>query len=122
MKTYPFFFPFHLSDGKKLTKSINACIKETKSKALVNLASNEYANAIDLKSIEAQVITPAFKDYKNGKYKFISFYAKKARGMMADFIIRNKVKVPSKLLCFNCGGYYYCPEESSPNLPVFLRD
>ena len=108
--------------GKKLTNSINACIKETKSKALVNLASNEYANAIDLKSINAEVITPTFKDYKNGKYKFISFYAKKARGMMADFIIQNKVREPSKLLSFNCGGYYYCPEQSSPNLPVFLRD
>ena len=108
--------------GKKLTNSMNACIKETKSKALVNLASNEYANAIDLKSINAEVITPTFKDYKNGKYKFISFYAKKARGMMADFIIQNKVREPSKLLSFNCGGYYYCPEQSSPNLPVFLRD
>ena len=108
--------------GKKLTNSINACIKETKSKALVNLASNEYANAIELKSINAEVITPTFKDYKNGKYKFISFYAKKARGMMADFIIQNKVREPSKLLSFNCGGYYYCPEQSSPNLPVFLRD
>jgi len=108
--------------GKKLTNSINACIKETKSKALVNLASNEYANAIELKSINAEVITPTFKDHKNGKYKFISFYAKKARGMMADFIIQNKVREPSKLLSFNCGGYYYCPEQSSPNLPVFLRD
>ena len=108
--------------GKKLTNSMNACIKETKSKALVNLASNEYANAIDLKSINAEVITPTFKDHKNGKYKFISFYAKKARGMMADFIIQNKVREPSRLLSFNCGGYYYCPEQSSPNLPVFLRD
>ena len=83
---------------------------------------NEYANAIDLKSIDVDVVTPTFKDFKNGKHKFISFYAKKARGMMADFIIRNKVKAPSKLLSFDCGGYYYCPESSSPNLPVFLRD
>ena len=108
--------------GERLTNSINQCIQDTRSKTLVNLASNEYANAIDLKSINVEVVTPTFKDFKNGKYKFISFYAKKARGMMADFIIRNKIKAPSKLLSFDCGGYYYCPESSSPNLPVFLRD
>ena len=90
--------------GERLTKSINQCIQDTRSKTLVNLASNEYANAIDLKSINVDVVTPTFKDFKNGKHKFISFYAKKARGMMADFIIRNKVKAPSKLLSFDCGG------------------
>ena len=108
--------------GKKLTSALSQSISETKSKALVNLASNEYASAIELNSIEVDVITPTFKDYKNGKYKFISFYAKKARGMMADFIIRNKIKTRSKLLEFNTDGYYYCQESSTSDEPVFLRD
>ena len=108
--------------GNKLTSALSQAISETKSKALVNLASNEYASAIDLNSIEVDVITPTFKDYKNGKYKFISFYAKKARGMMADFIIRNKIKTRSKLLEFNTDGYYYCQESSTLDEPVFLRD
>ena len=108
--------------GNKLTSALSQAISETKSKALVNLASNEYASAIDLNSIEVDVITPTFKDYKNGKYKFISFYAKKARGMMADFIIRNKIKTRSKLLEFNTDGYYYCQESSTFDEPVFLRD
>ena len=108
--------------GSKLTSALSKAIEETKSKALVNLASNEYANAVDLNKIGVEVITPTFKDYKNGKYKFISFYAKKARGMMADFIIRNKINTRSKLLEFETDGYYYCSESSTENEPVFLRD
>ena len=70
----------------------------------------------------ANVIAPAFKDFKNGKYKIISFYAKKARGLMARWIIQNKVKDFEKLSGFNLDGYYYSQEDSSATEPVFLRD
>ena len=70
----------------------------------------------------ANVIAPTFKDFKNGKYKIISFYAKKARGLMARWIIQNKVKDFEKLSEFNLDGYYYSEEDSSATEPVFLRD
>ena len=108
--------------GNKITDALNAAIKESKSKVLINLASNEYFKSIDKKNLEAEIITPTFKDFKNGKYKFISFYAKKARGMMAEFIVRNKLKSPKGLLKFDTEGYYYCPSSSTPDEPVFLRD
>lgn len=108
--------------GDKITDALNAAIKESKSKVLINLASNEYFKSINKDNLEAEVITPTFKDFKNGKYKFISFYAKKARGMMADFIVRNKLKSPKELLKFDIGGYYYCSSSSTLDEPVFLRD
>ena len=77
---------------------------------------------MDAKNLDAEIITPTFKDFKNGKYKFISFYAKKARGMMADFIVRNKIKSAAEILEFNFEGYYYCSSSSTPEDPVFLRD
>ena len=104
----------------EITNHLNKDLKS--SSILVNLASVEYFSSVNAEKLNSRVVNPVFKDFKNGKHKFISFYAKKARGMMADFIIRNKVKEPSKLLSFDCGGYYYCPESSSPHLPVFLRD
>lgn len=108
--------------GDTLTGALNAAIKESKSKVLINLASNEYFKSVDANNLEAEVIAPTFKDFKNGKHKFISFYAKKARGMMADFIVRNKIKSPVELLKFDVGGYYYCSSSSTPEEPVFLRD
>ena len=108
--------------GDALTGALNAAIKESRSKVLINLASNEYFKSVDANNLEAEVIAPTFKDFKNGKHKFISFYAKKARGMMADFIVRNKIKSPVELLKFDVGGYYYCSSSSTPGEPVFLRD
>ena len=108
--------------GDKLTDALNVATKESKSKFLINLASNEYFKSVDADNLEAEVITPTFKDFKNGKYKFISFYAKKARGMMADFIVRNKIKSPVELLKFDTDGYYYCQSSSTVEEPVFLRD
>ncbi|HDY92288.1 MAG TPA: peroxide stress protein YaaA, partial [Pseudoalteromonas sp.] len=75
------------------------------------------------KALNAQIITPHFKDCKNGQYKVISFYAKKARGMMARYIIENKVTQLSQLKEFTVAGYYFSPEATAKELePVFMRD
>jgi len=77
--------------GNKLTKSINESLKGHQEKVLVNLASNEYFKAVKSKEVDGEIISPEFKDEKNGKLKIISFYAKKARGMMSNYIIKNKI-------------------------------
>ncbi len=88
---------------------------------IVNLASEEYFRAVDVDALDVPVISPVFRDYRNGKYKIISFFAKKARGMMASWIIRNRVRTENALRSFNEGGYRYSAAESSPERPVFLR-
>ena len=107
--------------GSKINTSINQISKENKSKAIVNLASVEYFSVLKNKEINLPVINPVFKDYKNGKYKIISFYAKKARGMMARYIIQNKVDSLEALKTFDAGGYKYSKKDSSEFSPVFLR-
>jgi uncharacterized protein len=71
--------------GDKITKKVQKAIDESGSKILVNLASNEYYKSINAKKLDAEIVTPAFKDMKNGEYKMISFFAKKARGLMTRF-------------------------------------
>ena len=90
--------------GSKLTDQINQALKASKSKYLINLASNEYFKSLQADAINAEIIVPVFKDYKNGKYKIISFYAKKARGLMSAFIIKNKLKDTEELKSFNIDG------------------
>ena len=85
---------------------------------LVNLASNEYSKALKLTSFPYKVITPIFKDFKNGKLKIISFYAKRARGEMCNFIIRNRIKNISDLKLFNHLGYSYQEENDEM---IFVR-
>ena len=87
----------------------------------VDAASLEYFKAIDRSSLDADVVTPQFKDMKNGQYKMISFYAKKARGMMARFIIQNRIESVNDILSFDLGGYSYNASLSLPNQPVFTR-
>ena len=86
---------------------------------IINLASNEYSKSLKLKTINNQVITPVFKDFKNGRLKVISFFAKRARGEMANFIIINKITNCNDLKLFNYEGYKY--SESSNNEIVFTR-
>ena len=89
---------------------------------LLNLASKEYFNAVDSNKIEAQIISPIFKDYKNGKLKIISFYAKKARGLMARYIIDNNSKNLKHILGFNSAGYNFSENETkNSSEPVFIR-
>jgi hypothetical protein len=89
---------------------------------LVNLASNEYSAAVDLKSIDGPVVSPVFKDLKNGEYKIISFYAKRARGLMARFILESDAQTTDDLLGFDYDGYAFSKEYSKPNAPCFIRD
>ena len=107
--------------GDTLTQAVNEALAESGSDIIVNLASNEYFKAIKPKKLQGQLISPVFKDGKNGQYKVISFFAKRARGMMARYIITNKVNTLAELKAFNLAGYYYSEEQSSPTHPTFLR-
>lgn len=101
-----------------VTLEINNLIK-AKERVLINLASNEYFQVINKKLLQAQIITPVFKDLKNDSYKVISIYAKKARGEMANYIIKNQIKDPEDLKHFEGGGYYYNDRLSSMDEIVF---
>ena len=88
---------------------------------LLNLASNEYFNVVDKHKLAADIITPKFLDWKNGQYKMISFYAKKARGLMARFVIEKQINSADDLQAFNAQGYEFSPLDSTWNIPVFTR-
>lgn len=107
--------------GTEITNRLNKQLKKIDSEVLLNLASNEYFNAVVPAALKAKVVSPVFKDQKNGKYKIISFYAKKARGTMSGWIIRKKITDPKKLVKFAEDGYRYSAEDSSDDKPVFLR-
>jgi cytoplasmic iron level regulating protein YaaA (DUF328/UPF0246 family) len=102
----------------KITKRLNA---DLKGEHLINLASNEYAAAVDLGAIEGPVISPLFKDMKNGEYKIISFFAKRARGLMARFIVEANPQTVTDLYAFDYAGYRYSKVHSKPDAPCFIR-
>ena len=105
---------------QKITTFINDELQENE--LFVNLASNEYFSAIDAKVLKTEVITPQFKDFKNGTLKMISFYAKKARGMMVRYLLDKENVTAKTLLGFDYGGYTYSEEHTeSPLSPVFIR-
>lgn len=104
--------------GDVLLEALNA---QLDGEVLVNLASNEYSKAAKLKEISGSVITPVFKDEKNGQYKVISFYAKKARGAMAAYILKEQITSVEALKAFDWAGYTYSQAHSSPNEPTFIR-
>ena len=108
--------------GEQLTDTLNADLVSAKTGVLINLASNEYFKAVKPKLLNADIITPQFKDRKNGQYKMISFFAKKARGLMARYIIDNRITEPEALKSFSEAGYYYSDEQSQGDQWVFLRD
>lgn len=105
-----------------ITRALNTLLKKSGSRVLVNLASNEYFKAVQPGALDAEVITPVFKDLKGDKYKIISFYAKKARGQMARFIIDNELNDPAGMKKFKTGGYRYSKAESTARELVFTRD
>ncbi|ATJ84293.1 peroxide stress protein YaaA [Halomonas beimenensis] len=105
-----------------LTAALDQAVANSGSQVLVNLASNEYFKAIDANRLQARVITPVFKDEKNGQYKIISFYAKKARGLMAAWMIRQRLDAPEGLKDFDVAGYRYDPAQSRGDTLVFCRD
>jgi len=108
--------------GDKITHHLNEQLAVNESQELINLASNEYFKVIKKDLVNAEIISPEFKDFKNGKYKVISFYAKKARGMMTRWIIENRLSTSQQLSDFSISGYYYSEEHSSSSNPVFLRE
>lgn len=88
---------------------------------LINLASQEYFKAIDQNAINARIITPVFKENRNGTYKFVHIFGKKARGLMTRFIIQNKITDPQQIKLFDLAGYFYNDPLSSENEWVFTR-
>jgi len=107
--------------GETLTHAVNQQLEAIKSTSLVNLASNEYFKAIKPKQLAGEVITPVFKDWKNGQYKIISFYAKKARGLMSAYAIKNRLTSAEDLKSFAVDGYGFVPDLSSEREWVFTR-
>ena len=107
--------------GDKISKEINRRLEASGSKAVVNLASKEYFSAVSLKALDARVITPTFKEIRDGKPKIISFMAKKARGLMCDYIVRERIKEIADLSSFSAGGYTFSEALSTPDQPTFIR-
>jgi cytoplasmic iron level regulating protein YaaA (DUF328/UPF0246 family) len=108
--------------GSKLSELLNDDLRAEQGNIIVNLASNEYFKAVDKKALNARLITPVFKDFKNGAYKIISFYAKKARGLMVRYAADHHIKDVDLLKGFNYEGYKYSEEQSKGDTWVFLRE
>ncbi len=88
---------------------------------LVNLASQEYFGAVDTRALDLEVVTPVFQDWSGGRYRTLGLFAKRARGMMARYLIEHRCRKPAELLAFDTAGYAYDPEASTPDAPVFRR-
>lgn len=107
--------------GDRITEALNAALEAQGDGILINLASNEYFKAVNLKKLEGQVFTPQFKDEKSGQYKMISFFAKKARGRMAAWLLQNRIRHPDDMRAFDVDGYRYNGDLSTAQSPVFTR-
>lgn len=108
--------------GDKLTKACNEITKSHKERSVICLASNEYIKAIQPKNLDGNFITCHFKEIKNGVPKTIGLFAKRARGMMARYMIQNRIEIPKKLQGFNADGYGFAADLSDEQNYVFLRD
>ncbi|WP_420590186.1 peroxide stress protein YaaA [Bacterioplanoides sp.] len=107
--------------GTIITDALNVELENHSSKTIVNLASNEYFKSVKHKQLNGELITPVFKDEKNGQYKIISFYAKKARGMMAAYIMQNGIDKAEDIKAFDVAGYRFSEEDSNADTWVFKR-
>lgn len=105
----------------KITTKLNQELEESGQKVLINLASNEYFSAIDTKKLKSRILTPAFKEHKNGQYQMVSFFAKRARGLMSRFIIQNQITDPEEIKAFDLEGYYFNNQLSKNDNWVFTR-
>ncbi|SDS96745.1 hypothetical protein SAMN05216271_3229 [Halopseudomonas sabulinigri] len=108
--------------GERISEWLNEDLAAQGDQVLLNLASQEYFGAVKPKALQARVIDTVFKDCKNGQYKIISFYAKKARGLMARYVVKERLQDPEGLKDFTTDGYYFDASASSKNKLVFLRD
>lgn len=107
--------------GETLTEALNQALAAQGDDLLINLASDEYFKAVQPKKLNGRLIKPVFLDEKNGKFKIISFYAKKARGLMCRYIIENRLQQAEQLKQFNLDGYFFDEESSRDNELVFKR-
>ncbi len=107
--------------GDKITESLNTDLAKQKHKELVNLASNEYFKAVRPRLLIGSVVTPVFKEIKDGKSRIIALFAKQARGRMAAWMIQNRVDQPEQLTDFNLNGYEFQADESTAEKLVFAR-
>ncbi len=107
--------------GEQLLDAINAELAAMPRPVVVNLASEEYFKAAVGRKIQGTVIQPVFEDWKNGKYKIISFFAKKARGLMTRYAVLNRLSEPEGLKGFDVDGYAFAPEASDATSWVFRR-
>lgn len=107
--------------GDRITEALNADLKATKSKVVINCASSEYANAVNPEGLNARIITPVFKDKTPGGYKVVMVFAKQQRGAMARFIIQHRLMEPEGIKAYDSNGYRFAPDESSEDEWVFLR-
>ncbi len=107
--------------GSEITEALNAALADSKSTALVNLASEEYFKSVRPAELTVPVITPVFEDWKGGKYKIISFFAKRARGLMARYATAHKITKPEGLKAFDSDGYAYDAAASDAGTWVFRR-
>ncbi len=108
--------------GNSVQDNVVDDLTSQKSDLLINLASKEYFSVLGKMPEYINVVSPVFKDFKNGEHKIISFYAKRARGLMAKWIIENNIKDFEKLSKFNLDGYYFSKKDSTVTEPVFLRN
>ena len=108
--------------GNAIAKAINAELREHSESVLVNLSSQEYFKAVDLKTLDFPVITPVFKDLSHGKYRVLGLFAKYARGLMSRYMIDHRIKKAADLKSFDCEGYYFNPSLSDDHQWVFTRD
>lgn len=106
---------------KHITLALQDELQTHQQQVIINLASQEYAKSVEFKQLNIRLITPEFKDMNHGEYKMISFFAKRARGLMASWIIRNQLADPEALISFSAEGYTYNPRLSSPSKPVYTR-
>ncbi len=106
---------------KKITSKIRLDLDQIGSNMVINLASVEYYKVIDPKKLKARIVTPEFREAKEGTYKMISFFAKEARGMMTRFILQNGINSEEQLHAFDSAGYWYNGRISIPGRPVFTR-
>lgn len=107
--------------GDKISNMLSKELKENGGEILLNLASKEYFKSVNKKKLKGRIIDVEFKDFSKDQYKVISFFAKKARGLMSRYLIQNQINDPEELKGFNAEGYYFVEKESSDNLLVFYR-
>lgn len=105
----------------KITNQLKKDLADDGGQTLINLASNEYFSAIDAKKLKVRIVTPSFKESRNGQYQMISIFAKKARGLMCRFIIENQISDPEEIKAFDLGGYFFNNSLSKENDWVFTR-